>query len=117
MSLICLLVGGLISISVYLLMSPQLSRWLYGMILFSSVINIVILLVGRTGKPLPSFVNDGLTTKMANPLPQALILTAIVISFGLLAFVLVLLRNLLVSGHSLHDEIQQGVVVQDEESE
>lgn len=115
MSLICLFVGILVSISVYLLMSPQLSRWLYGMVLFSSVINIIILLVGRTGKPVPPFVNQGMISQMANPLPQALILTAIVISFGLLAFILVLLRNLLVSGHRLQDEKKNGFIGQKEE--
>ncbi len=117
MSLICLITGILVSISVYLLMSPQLSRWLYGMILFSSIINIIILLTGRIGKPLPPFINNDLFAKTANPLPQALILTAIVISFGLLAFVLVLLSKLLISGHSLHDKIQIRLPQKKEENE
>lgn len=107
MIIVCAAVGVLIAISVYLLMSPQLSRWFYGIVLFSSIINIIILLTGRIGKSFPPFVNHHTLADTANPVPQALVLTAIVIGFGLLAFVLVLLRNLLESGQGLTDTSQR----------
>lgn len=94
--IICWLIGSLIAISVYLMLSSQMLRWLFGVVIFSSTINIVIFISGRLSSSVPAFIPfnkmqpEGL---MANPLPQALILTAIVIGFGLLSFALVLLRR------------------------
>ena len=92
----CWLIGFLITISVYLMLSPQMMRWLFGVVIFSSTINIVIFVSGRLVSQVPAFIPiDQVTANltMANPLPQALILTAIVIGFGLLSFALVLLRR------------------------
>ncbi len=94
--MICWLIGGLISISIYLMLSPQIMRWLFGVVILSSTINLVIFVSGRLLSQKPAFIHQGNQvpdTLLANPLSQALILTSIVIGFGLLAFSLVLVRK------------------------
>ena len=94
--MICWLIGGLVSISIYLILSPQIMRWLFGIVILSSTINLVIFVAGRLYSQNPAFIPEGgydPEVLLANPLPQALILTAIVIGFGLVAFALVLARK------------------------
>lgn len=86
-------VGALVAGSVYLLLSRNLLRLLFGVILLSNAVNLAIFLVGGLTFGEPPLIAAGqkmLEGTYANPLPQALILTAIVIGFGLLAFSLVL---------------------------
>lgn len=94
--MLCWLTGALVTISVYLMLSSQLMRWLFGVVILSSTINLVILVAGRVANSIPPFVTDPPSSyiNLANPLPQAFILTAIVIGFGLLAFSLVLVRKI-----------------------
>ncbi|GGI90304.1 sodium:proton antiporter [Legionella impletisoli] len=94
MSSMALTIGILMALSLYLLMSQQLSRWLYGLILFSSTINLCLLIAGRVFLTDPAFINGNQLVKMGNPLPQAMVLTAIVISFALIAFSLIIVREL-----------------------
>jgi len=93
-TLIALTVGGLVAASVYLILARDLLRFLFGLVLLSNAVNLVIFGAGRiTIGGLPPLVPDGSQTPVgdvANALPQALILTAIVIGFGLFAFALVL---------------------------
>ncbi|MFT4618972.1 MAG: multicomponent Na+:H+ antiporter subunit C [Sulfitobacter sp.] len=87
------LVGILVSAGAYLMMSGQLVRFLFGLVLLSNAANLVIFASGRLDYAAPPFVPDGSSVpdaNVANALPQALILTAIVIGFGLLAFALAL---------------------------
>ena len=92
--LLALLAGLLTAAGVYLLLQRSLLRMLFGVILLSNAVNLILFVAGRTLRAAPPIVPDGLTAPaaaVANPLPQALILTAIVIGFGLTAFALVLL--------------------------
>ena len=85
--------GVLISGAVYLMLSRHLVRFLFGLVLLSNAANLVIFASGRTTLAIPPLVPEGLeapAVTVANALPQALILTAIVIGFGLLAFAMVL---------------------------
>ena len=94
-TLFCWMIGGLFAMSIYLLLSQQLIRWLFGIVILSSSTNFILLIVGRLSQ-IPPFVLSEKTSSLAsvaNPLPQALILTAIVIGFGLLSFALVLVRK------------------------
>lgn len=87
--LLAALCGLLTAASVYLMLSRNLLRFLFGLILVGSAVNLAILTVGGLGPSTPPFVPEGSTAPtgpVANPLPQALILTAIVISFGLVSF-------------------------------
>jgi multicomponent Na+:H+ antiporter subunit C len=121
--MICWLIGGLISISIYLILSPQMMRWLFGIVILSSTINLVIFVAGRLSSQNPAFIPQGEPTSdalLANPLPQALILTAIVIGFGLLAFALVLVRKIWRTFHTTdsdllgYSETKQSFPVEDE---
>lgn len=85
------LIGGLTSIGVYLLLERNLTRMLLGLLVLGNVINLLILFVsGPSGNPpVRGRTSNGETTT-ADPLAQGMILTAIVISMGIAAFVLAL---------------------------
>ncbi|QWL27466.1 Na(+)/H(+) antiporter subunit C [Rathayibacter toxicus] len=80
---------------VYQMLERSLTRILIGFLLVGNATNILILLMGgRSG--IAPFVTDDrsfeqIATEMADPLPQALILTAIVITFGVSAFLLAMI--------------------------
>lgn len=79
-------VGVLVACGVSLLLERSLSRILLGIILTSNGVNLLILLAGRPGRaPVVGVAEAG---EMSDALPQAMILTAIVITFGLTAFLL-----------------------------
>lgn len=85
--------GVLCACGAYLVLSRQLSRVIIGIALLAHGVNLVLLMSGGDGGD-PAFV-DGSTTAaeaaaLADPLPQAFILTAIVIGFGVIAFLLAL---------------------------
>lgn len=74
----------------YLMLSRQVMRAIFGVMLISASVNLSIFLAGRIGPNPPPLMPDGQTVldaASANPLPQALVLTAIVIGFSLVAFV------------------------------
>ncbi|MCX4386006.1 Na(+)/H(+) antiporter subunit C [Micromonospora peucetia] len=78
--------GVLVGCGVTLLLERSLSRILLGVILFGNGVNVLILLGGRAGAaPLVGTAPAG---TLSDALPQAMILTAIVITFGLTAFLL-----------------------------
>ncbi len=90
---IALSIGGLVAVGVYMFLAHDLPRVLIGFVLFGSAVNLTIFASGRLGATLPPFVApgaDALAAGTSNPLPQALILTAIVIGFGLTVFALML---------------------------
>ena len=87
------LAGLFIAAAVYMLLSRSLIRMLLGMALLGNAANLVILVSGRLTRAVPPIVPEGMREPLeaaANPLPQALILTAIVIGFAMFAFLLVL---------------------------
>ena len=91
--IIAIVCGVMLAASFYLLMRRSLLRFVIGLILLSNGVNLVIFTMGRLTRAAPPVIPKGqkvIEGAYANPLPQALILTAIVISFGLLAFTLVL---------------------------
>jgi multicomponent Na+:H+ antiporter subunit C len=74
---------------VQLLLSRHILRTLLGITLLSAAANLIIFYAGRIGATTPPVIPHGdtsLSATAANPLPQALILTAIVIGFALTAF-------------------------------
>lgn len=98
---LALLIGTLAAASVWLMLSRNLVRFLFGLVLIGNVANLSIFTVGGLTAEAPPFVVDGVVASVgasvnasvgavANPLPQALVLTAIVIGFGLVSFTLVL---------------------------
>jgi multicomponent Na+:H+ antiporter subunit C len=86
------LIGGLISAGVYLLLDRNLTRMLLGLLLAGNGVNLLILTVGGPAgnPPIRGRTSNG-ETVTADPLAQGMILTAIVISMGIAAFVLALI--------------------------
>ncbi|GMB81121.1 Na+/H+ antiporter subunit C [Shinella zoogloeoides] len=88
-----LLVGLFFAAAVYLMLSKFLVRVLLGVVLLGNAVNLLLFTNGRILREVPPIIPAGRdvpATLTANPLPQALILTAIVISFSFFAFLLVL---------------------------
>jgi multicomponent Na+:H+ antiporter subunit C len=85
------LIGGLTSTGVYLLLERNMTRMLLGLLLIGNAINLLILTVGSPpgNPPVRGRTSNGETT-IADPLAQGMILTAIVITMGIAAFVLAL---------------------------
>lgn len=90
---VAVLIGVFFASSVYLLLSRSLIRMLLGLALLSNAVNLVIFVAGRLTRAIPPIAPPGAYQPLAgsaNPLPQALILTAIVIGFAMFTFLLVL---------------------------
>ncbi len=91
--LVALMVGALVAAAVYLMLARDVLRFLFGLILISNAANLLIFASGGLTPESPPLVPEGAEFPdpgVANALPQALVLTAIVIGFGLFAFALVL---------------------------
>mgnify|MGYP001093539953 FL=1 len=87
------LVGGLFAVGVYLLLRRSIVRILIGIAILSNATNLLVFTAAglvRGGGPLVPEGATAVPPPYADPLPQALILTAIVIGFGVLAFAVVL---------------------------
>ena len=90
---LALLVGLFAAGGIYLLLSRALIRMILGLVLLGNGVNLLIFAAGRLTREIPPIVPAGLQVPaeaVANPLPQALILTAIVIGFAIFTFLLVL---------------------------
>ncbi len=90
---LAVLVGLLVAAAVYLMLARSFLLYLFGLILVSNAANLVIFAAGGLTPGAPPLIETGALAPagpVANALPQALVLTAIVIGFGLFAFALVL---------------------------
>jgi multicomponent Na+:H+ antiporter subunit C len=86
---LCVLVGVLFAVGVYLLLARSVSRSLLGLLLLGNGANILFMVAGGPAGRAP-IVGGTDPAEMSDPLPQAMVLTAIVISLGTVAFVLAL---------------------------
>ena len=92
-TILALLTGAMVASSVFLMLGRNLVRFIFGLVLASNAVNLVIFAAGRPGTSRAPLIPEGslhATEAIANSLPQALILTAIVIGFALLAFIFIL---------------------------
>ena len=86
-----LLCGMFFSAAVYLMLSRHIIRILLGVAVLGNAVNLLLFVGGRVTREVPPVIaGDVLQPGAANPLPQALILTAIVISFSFFSFLMVL---------------------------
>jgi len=86
-----LLAGVLMAGGVWLILSRDLLKFLFGLILISNTANLVIFASGGVTEGRPPLIGEsGFVEGVANSLPQALVLTAIVIGFGLVSFTMTL---------------------------
>jgi len=99
---VALAFGTVIAAGIYLALSRDVLRCLIGLALAGNGINLLLFTSGRlrTNKPPIIGKSESALLEAANALPQALVLTAIVISFALLCFSLVLAVRLIKSAGS-----------------
>ncbi|MDQ5863154.1 MAG: Na(+)/H(+) antiporter subunit C [Actinomycetota bacterium] len=80
--------GALYACGIYLLLERSLTRVLLGLMLLANATNLLILATGGYAGLAPFYSKDTAAQDYNDPLPQALILTSIVISFAVTAFML-----------------------------
>lgn len=98
--------SAVIGFGIYLLLERSLSRVLVGIVVMSNGVNLLLLASGGPAGRAP-IVDETSNTPMSDPLPQALMLTAIVITLGTAAFLLALgYRNWQLTGR---DDVQDDV--------
>jgi multicomponent Na+:H+ antiporter subunit C len=103
---LALLVGVLVAAGVVLLLERSLTRVLLGATLLGNGINVMILAMGGVAKEAP-ILGQAAAGDRNDPLPQVMILTSIVITFAMTAFLLALAyRSWQLQGH---DEVQDDV--------
>ena len=93
--LLAIMIGVLYTAGIYMILKRSFVRVIIGLIFLGHAANLLIFTVGRLTKGNPAFLSEeGLfNSPIADPLPQALILTAIVIGFGVQAFAIVLFKK------------------------
>lgn len=92
--LLAILIGLLTAGSIFSILRRHPVRLIVGLIMLSHAANLFVFAVPGVTPGSPAFITEGFKTPpavIADPLPQALVLTAIVISFGLIAFALTLM--------------------------
>lgn len=87
-TLMIIVAGILVSISTYLMLSKNFIKVILSMSLLTHASHLLLMALGGFQGSVP--IIDEHTTEYIDALPQALILTSIVISFGVTAFILVL---------------------------
>jgi multicomponent Na+:H+ antiporter subunit C len=99
--LLAILAGVLYASGLYLMLRRRLAQLIIGLSLLSNGSNILILSAAGVTRGKPPLISADVTAgQFADPVPQSLILTAIVIGFGVLAFSLVLAHRVHQSGGS-----------------
>lgn len=95
--LLSIVTGLLFATGLYMMLRRSLTKLLLGLLLLANAANLLIFVASNPVKAHSPIVAEGVTAlerSAADPLPQALILTAIVIGFGVLAFAVVLFSRL-----------------------
>ena len=98
--------AAMIGCGVYLVLERSLTRVMVGLVLLGNGVNVLFLVSGGEPGRAP-IVEEGDSSRMSDPLPQALVLTAIVISLATTAFVVAMAyRSWQLTGH---DDVQDDV--------
>lgn len=91
-----LIIGVLYGAGLYMILRRSMVKLLIGLMLMGNGSNLLIFLLGRLRKGAPPIIPESSSVfieAFTDPIPQALILTAIVISFGLQAFAIILIQR------------------------
>jgi multicomponent K+:H+ antiporter subunit C len=104
-AVIALGVGVLGGCGLFLMLRPRTFSIVLGLTLLSYAVNLLIFFAGRLAASAPPLALPG-ATGLADPLPQALVLTAIVIGFGMTAYLVAL--ALRAKGESGDDHVDAG---------
>lgn len=99
------LVGALFSIATYLLLQRSFVRILFGFVILSNAANLFILsMSGRPDGKRAPVIGQGGEGAYVDPLPQSLVLTAIVIGFGLTIYLIMLLYRIFLDAKTTNAE-------------
>jgi multicomponent Na+:H+ antiporter subunit C len=103
--------AAMIGSGVYLLLERSLTRVLVGLVMLGNGVNLMFLVSGGRAGRAP-IVGRGDPSAMSDPLPQALVLTAIVIGLGTTAFVLAMAyRSWQLTGHDdVQDDVEDAMI-------
>jgi len=108
---LALLVGILYTAGVYMLLRRSIVKFIIGIIFMSNATNLLVFLAGGLAAGEPAFTqvtSEASKNVAADPLPQALVLTAIVIGLGIVVFTLALkFRFFQETGSDDLDQLQQ----------
>lgn len=88
--LVAIVIGVLTATGVYLLFRRSIVQLIIGLALLGHATNLFLFSMGGLRRGVAPIIGSGPASEMVDPVPQALILTAIVIGFAIQAFVLVL---------------------------
>lgn len=94
--LLAVVIGGLYAVGLYMMLRRSIVKLLIGLALLNNATNLVIFTAAGLVRARPPLVPPGHAAPpgpTADPVAQALILTAIVIGFGVLAFMVVLVHR------------------------
>lgn len=89
-------IGILFGAAVYMMMRRSIVKLVIGLMILTNAANLLIFTVAGMTRGAPPLIVEGAMVPdglVADPLPQALVLTAIVIAFGVLAFAVVLIHR------------------------
>ncbi|MBK9292209.1 MAG: Na+/H+ antiporter subunit C [Bacteroidetes bacterium] len=95
--LLALLIGFLFGAAIYMILRRSIIKLIIGLMLLSYAANLLIFAVAKVQRARLPLIPEGssnVVADVADPLPQALVLTAIVIGFGVMAFAIVLIQQL-----------------------
>ncbi len=96
MLVLSLLIGGLAAAGIYLMLRRSVAKLIFGIALLGHAVNLIVFSSGGlmpAGSPIISENAKILLEPHPDPLPQALVLTAIVIGFSVQAFAIVLIKR------------------------
>ncbi len=82
-------IGGMAAAGIYLMLRARTFPVILGLTLLSYAVNLFLVTMGRMAVHEPPIIRDGVS-EYTDPLPHALVLTAIVIGFAMTAFIIVL---------------------------
>lgn len=82
-------IGILVAAGIYLMLRARTFPVVLGLAMLGYAVNLYLFGMGRLGIGMPPIIKEG-ATGYVDPLPQALVLTAIVIGFGMTAFAITL---------------------------
>ena len=94
--LLAIITGVLYAGGIYLILRRSLVKLIIGLVLLGNGVNLLMFLMGGLTKGKPPIISEDskvMTDVFADPVPQALVLTAIVISFGLQSFAIILIKR------------------------
>jgi multicomponent K+:H+ antiporter subunit C len=104
-AMLAILIGLLTACGVFLMLRPRTFPLILGLTLLSYAVNLFLFASGRLRMGAPPLIREGAV--YTDPLPQALVLTAIVISFGMTAYLVMLALRALAESGGDHVDVKE----------